>query len=150
MDDDCLSRFCKSMRHLRQERLRPLLLQGLFVEMFARVWYTWLVGRVLMGFAQGSAQAGLLTVCRPSTSYDDAAFEQRVSTARTARLTLKYLSEMAPTQVRGMVTAGYAIGWSMGNLVSGVGLYVISLVSSSCCIVCMTDCSTDQTTDGPQ
>lgn len=41
----------------------------------------------------------------------------------------QYLSELAPTQVRGSVTAGYAIGWSLGNLVSGVGLYVISLVS---------------------
>lgn len=39
-----------------------VLVSGLFVEMFARNWWQWLISKILMGMGQGMCQHGALTV----------------------------------------------------------------------------------------
>ncbi|ODN95257.1 hypothetical protein L198_04646 [Cryptococcus wingfieldii CBS 7118] len=75
---------------------------GIVVEMVAKNYKDWLGAKMLMGLGQGLVQQGVLT----------------------------YISEIAPTQVRGTLMSSYGWSYSIGQLLVAIALQIIDVTDS--------------------
>ncbi|ODN77562.1 hypothetical protein L202_04732 [Cryptococcus amylolentus CBS 6039] len=75
---------------------------GIVAEMVAKNYKDWLGAKMLMGLGQGLVQQGVLT----------------------------YISEIAPTQVRGTLMSSYGWSYSIGQLLVAIALQIINVTDT--------------------
>ncbi|WVQ72838.1 hypothetical protein IAR50_002399 [Cryptococcus sp. DSM 104548] len=75
---------------------------GIIVEMVAKNYKDWLGAKMLMGLGQGLVQQGVIT----------------------------YISEIAPTRVRGTLLSSYGWSYSLGQLFVAIALQIVNVTDS--------------------